>query len=252
MQSAPAERIAALKPKRRRTQFSLRALMALVLAICVPLAWSAVKLDAKRRERAALAGLGLMRPTVYIKPFSGQTRELEGGYCYDWALRGNDRPPGPRWLHALLGADFFGKVAIVQCYDPSMTDADLARLEAFPALKGLHILHAEISDAGLAHVGRLTELRNLNLTNVPITDDGLRHITGLKKLRGLRLGGRKSKLTDAGLAHLRQLKTLEVLVLSSKEHFSAAGLDKLQRDLPDCRIIFNWLSRDFPVRVLED
>lgn len=225
--------------------------MALVLAICLPLSWFAVKLDAKRRERAALAGLGLRSGNVSVKPFNGQTRDLEGGYCYDWALRGSARPPGPRWLHALLGADFLGQVAIVECYDPSLTDADLARLEAFPALQGLHILHAEISDAGLAHVGRLRELRNLSLTNVPITDYGLRHIAGLKKLRGLRLGGRKSKLTDAGLTHLRHLKKLEVLVLS-KKHFSPAGLSKLQRDLPDCRIILGYRSHDFPVRVLEE
>jgi len=46
--------------------------------------------------------------------------------------------------------------------------------------------------------------------------------------------------------------TEPILHDSVEKHFSAAGLAKLQQNLPDCRIIFDFWSHEFPVRVLDE
>jgi hypothetical protein len=155
-----AEQFASPRPKRRWFQFSLRGLLAMVFVLCLPLAWLAVKLDAKRRERAALAALGLAPSDVRVLPFAGQRREPNGHFHYDWFFKPDNEPPGPRWLRRLLGHDFFGIVVSLVVHDPAVSNADLEHLRSLPALRLLYVLNANITDAGLAHVGCLSELRN--------------------------------------------------------------------------------------------
>src|SRR5438046_1371084 len=79
----------------RWLQFSTKAMLVSVFVLSVPLAWLAVKREEKRNER---------RTVVEIE-------KLGGCAWYDCDLTGGDEPPGPRWLRALLGDDFFVRVA---------------------------------------------------------------------------------------------------------------------------------------------
>lgn len=232
-------------------QFSLRALLALVFAISTLLACLKCRLDAKRQEREALAALALRSPSGITARFNSQAHRYDRHFHYNWTAFGEAEPPGPSWLRTVVGDDFFADVFVVCCYDHSLTDADLAQLEALPALRSLFIVHAQISDAGLAHISRLKELRNLALINVPIGDEALRHIQGLTKLRGLQVIAHKGRMTDSGLAHLQSLKNLEVLILRRSE-FTEAGIARLQENLPNCHVLFRASSPEFPVPIYDE
>ncbi len=74
-----------LTPKRTWFQFRLRTLFALVAMLCIPLAWLALRLPEKRRERAAVA----------------MVNEFGGTVNYDWEGK-TAEPPGSKWLRVLL------------------------------------------------------------------------------------------------------------------------------------------------------
>ena len=99
-----------------------------------------------------------------------------------------------------------------------------------------------ITDASLAHISKLERLEVLWLYEAAqITDKGLAHIAKLTKLRSLVIGGGRDdlmKVTEKGLANLYGLKNLEFLFLNTAE-VTQAGIDKLQKALPNCQIKWN-------------
>jgi hypothetical protein len=69
-----------------------------------------------------------------------------------------------------------------------------------------------------------------------VTDAGLANLKGLGELQTLDLTG--TKVTDAGLVQLEGLGQLQYLYLHrSFTKVTAAGVAKLQRALPNCKII---------------
>ena len=80
-------------------------------------------------------------------------------------------PPGPAWLRALLGDDFFTDVADVFIVLPD--DAVLVHVGELRRLKKLGFcVGTEVTDAGLVHLRRLTQLQELNLDDTKVTDQG--------------------------------------------------------------------------------
>ena len=62
----------------------------------------------------------------------------------------------------------------VEITNPATSDADLARLKAFPHLQRLTAV-GKFTNAGLAHLAVLTDLETLQLASRRITDTGVAH-----------------------------------------------------------------------------
>ena len=70
-----------------------------------------------------------------------------------------------------------------------LTDAGLAKLAGFGALRRLNLSGTAITDAGLASLAKMGELRSLNLYGTGVTDAGLKHLAALPSLERLYLWG---------------------------------------------------------------
>ena len=187
------------KPKRRWLQFRLRTLLLIVAVLCVPLAWVGVRLNQKRRERAAVAAI----------------RDLNGYISYDWwDNAGKSTPPGPQWLRAIFGDDFFADVASIEIYNyRDLVDGDLVHLKVFKRLRTLSISGGSsklVTDAGVAFLTGMKDIERLLLCNMQLTDAGLSSIIkGMDRLTTLELDG--TDITDGGLAIVSHLPALETL-----------------------------------------
>ena len=205
---------------RRRFQFRLQTLLAVMLVLCVGLAWFANTLQRAQRQRRAVAEIiqlgGWVKYDYEISPVgSGFARGAE--------------PSEPKWLLRWLGRDFFhGVVYAAFCNRSELADDDLAWLEDLPRLTGLSIDRGQITDAGLAHVAKLSRLQNLTLAQIEITDAGLDELSDLKQLQSLNLFG--TRINGSGLDCLHGVPHLRQLNLA----YTQLADDELVR-LRDCR-----------------
>lgn len=122
-------------------------------------------------------------------------------------------------------------------HNRAVTDAGLVHLAGLTGLEELVLKATHITDIGLAHLRGLTALRKLQLAFTEVSDAGLVHLAGLTHLRELGLACHR--VTDDRLPyllpHLRRLTSLELLLLHP-DTTSEAGIKKLKRALPGCRI----------------
>ena len=115
-------------------------------------------------------------------------------------------------------------------------DADAATVKAIAD----HVAHLDFSkttvtDAAVEVVAAAPRLVRLDLHKTGVGDAALKHLKGLKNLRYLNLYG--TQVGDAGLAQLHDIKSLQnIYVWQSKA--SEQGVKKLQKALPDAKIIF--------------
>jgi hypothetical protein len=127
-----AKLVARLTPTRTWFQFRLRTLLLLVVAVAVPCGWLKWKLDAKRRERAAVE--------MVFRHGGGVLRE--------------DGVRGPEWICNLFGEDIFWSdvtLVIIENGD-SLTDADLRHFTAFPQLRELRLRDGSVGVIGIAEL----------------------------------------------------------------------------------------------------
>jgi internalin A len=191
---------------RLRVAMSLRALMALVLAIGGGLGWVAYRARVQREVVAA------------IKAAGGSV-----DYGWDWPEPRSYQPP--RWLMDALGPDYFGAVVSVNLVGNKADDALLARISRLDRLEHLFLYNSRsVTDAGLAHLQRLSRLEWLGLERTGVTGPGLIHLKGLSRLKELWLS--ELPITDADLAPLAGLTSLEILVLR-ETRLTDAGLKHL-------------------------
>jgi hypothetical protein len=215
---------------RLRFQFSILALLALMLAVAVPFSWLATQMEQARGQREVVDRIAKARGSV--------------SYDYERDPSGKPipaaKPPGPEWLRKLLGDDYFADVTVVgvgpsQVCDPTqISDAGLVHLKGLTQLQWLSLDCTMVSDAGLEHLKGLTQLQTLWLNGTKVSDAGLEHLKGLTQLQWLDLGG--TNVTDAGLEHLKGLTQLQGLVVAFTK-VTDAGVKKLQQALPKCHIV---------------
>jgi hypothetical protein len=264
-----------LKPKRSWLQYRLRTLFVLVVVIAAPCVLTAWKMDAKRRERTAVAFI-----------------ENDGGYCqYRWQREDQPHPPGSEWLRRLLGEDFFADVEEVRLdgsnetddvmnyvrdmthlrfltlRESQLTDEGLSNVERMNGLQELGLGCTHITDDGMKYLEGLTNLESVNLDVTQVSDTGLKHLEGLTRLKALSLF--HTHITDTGLNHLAKLTSLESLCLSltpitdsGLKHLyglielkdlqicctqvTESGVSELQKALPNCGIFIQVLVRPNP------
>jgi hypothetical protein len=82
------------------------------------------------------------------------------------------------------------------------TDADLARLAAFPHVEELLLADTGITDEGVAHLRHLPRLNYVDLSQTKVTRRGLASLSGLENLQLVRLEGTavtQDEIDDLGL-----------------------------------------------------
>jgi hypothetical protein len=206
------------KGKRRRFQFSLRTLLILTTALAVGSGWLGRKIDRKRKEREAIAGI-----------------EVAGGSVwYDYQQGPVAEPSGPGWLRGVLGDNFFSEVVKAHLVGNSIGDAGLANVKGLPHLRALELSGAYVNEAGLANLKDLTELELLDLSTTNVSNAELANIKDLPRLESLDLSS--TNVTDAGLLTLTGLSQLRVLKLSYTK-VTDAGFNEFRRALPNCQAI---------------
>jgi hypothetical protein len=226
---------------RLRFQFSLRSLLALMLAGSLPCSWLTCEL----------------REAIKQKDAADVICKLGGYVAYDYQrgaawLYVAAKPQffGPRWLWEWLGEDFFQWVEYVWLRGTRVTDADLPVLREFPRLRVAFVGVSNITDAGLKQIDgmsrlevlefgytkvtdagiqrlkdqRLDALRLLSAECVPLSDAVVASIASLPHLQALGLGG--TKVTDAALPHLARCNELEILELPLT-HITDLGLEQI-------------------------
>jgi hypothetical protein len=217
-----------------------------VVAMCVALlvacgvAWVWRGWHAEQPVVRQLAGLGVQ---VRFKPIARRPFGFLAGERYDGIGRRVDfvsfaYRTSPAEIESLdltplrqLKTVWFDQVPV--------TPRTVAMLGELKSLEVLIMDWAPVDDAGLAKLSGLTNLEFLDVKGSKITDAGMPYLKKLTRLRRLDLEA--TAITDAGLEHLAGLKSLELLGLGrvggdGSGRITPAGVDRLQRALPNVRI----------------
>ena len=153
---------------------------------------------------------------------------------YTFRIHDDIAPPGPRWLHAYVGRDFFVTATAVWLTADRPTDALLSYVGRLERLEELFLgSDATITDGQLKYLASLTRLKRLDLDRTNITDAGLEHLAGLSRLEFLKL--RNTAVTNAGLKQLAGLTRLRTLYLNDTP-VTRDGVEALRRTLPQLEV----------------
>jgi hypothetical protein len=111
----------------QRMKLTIRTFLIVITAIGI---WLGVLTDKAQRQRRAVTRI----------------REMGGWVAYDWQTTPHltSHPPGPTWLRAMVGDDFFQEVTVVTFWDTAATD--LSPLADLPHLKELSIPGPYVTD----------------------------------------------------------------------------------------------------------
>ncbi len=215
-----------------RFQYRLRTMFVLVAVAAMPCVWLAWKMEAKRKEQAAVAAIEKHGGKCEYRPL---VRGL-GGHWDDFCANVdkvflNDSENADEALKYVGALKHFRMLLL---RDSHVTDAGLSNVEGLNTLRDLWLDHTQITDTGLKHLGKLTNLDSLLLDGTQVTDAGLKHLKGLTRLNRLSL--RQTQVTDAGLEYLRALTGLEHLWITDTQ-ITDSGVSELHKALPHCRIM---------------
>jgi hypothetical protein len=217
--------------QRRWFRFSLRTLLILLSIFGI---WLGVRVNRARQQEHAVELI----------------QRAGGEVIYDFGLSGQIDPPGPKWLHNLIGDHYFVNVKRVSFGfsrqmrrgDSNVSDESIMVVTELPYIEELRILDTGVTTKGLAHVGRLkgkgltrftfgdihnevlgdgngvnhlgdlTSLESLVLINVPLGSDGLSFLSRLRNIQHLNLVG--AALENEDLRYVSPLNGLTQLILS--------------------------------------
>ena len=208
------------KSKRRWLRFSLRSMLLLVVVIAIPIAW---KVNRARNQRVVVAELEKLNADLI---YDYQIVATNGVRSYDFYAP----PPGPKWLTALLGKEYFVEVRKVCADGAAVTNETLALIAKLPDIEQVELVNLDsepgITDDGLVHFSKMQSLQAIVLHSNRISGVGLEHLTGLKRLTTLMAIGWN---TDASLEHVSKLKSLEDLSLIEVRRITEKGLAQIAK-----------------------
>jgi len=167
---------AALKPKRRWFQFSLRTLFVVMTVFAV---WLGLRVHEGRKQQRAIAVI----------------EELSGRYFYYYdadphyqtsmammLMVSTGEPPAgtvrPQWLRRWVPDEYLADIVWV------------------------NVGYRRATDEHLRAIGALKSLRRLDLTQTDVTDEGLQHLYGCKRLEEVYLVN--SEVTEQGVGELQE------------------------------------------------
>lgn len=237
-------------PERRRAQFSLGTLLALVTLFCV---WLGLLVNRAHLQRDAVVALRSIGAHVTYD------HELGRDPTDDPVEDDDEAPPRPWGLRDWLGVDMVRNVEAVEFSaadgvpEARFGDADAAHLRAFPRLKVLTLYGSEVTSRGLRclealpllqelslvgsclndppeaqlameRIGKCRSLKGLMLMGQHVTNTAVAEIAGLPKLRWLNLS--YTAISDEGLKEIGKIKSLESLSVEDTR-VTDAGLKEL-------------------------
>lgn len=174
---------------KRHFRFSLSTLLVLTTILCLFLG---VKVRQLRLQRLA---------TTWVLDHGGTIVYERQVMDQPHVSRPDVGPPGPKWLRAVIGDDYFDTPYGIQFLrDPV---GDISQLRSFPTLRTLAIYGDEVDD-----------------------------ITPLAELRELEALGLRCH-SDCDLSPLKGLEKLRILVVCGASYQQIEGLKK---DMPHCEI----------------
>lgn len=213
---------------RPRRWFRLRLGVLLLAAALIPAGiGGALRVNTVLDQKAALAAIQQRGGTVWYdyERAADEPDIIEFSPRHEREAR---TPPGPSWLRASLGDDFYRRVIRVDFVESGISDNDLSQLKdhlgALPRLEAVYLEEEKVTDAGMRHLANLDQLRSISLYGFPLSDDGIAHFADLPKLRRLDL--RWTEITDDGLLTLSRMAELERLYIWS-DRITDAGLEHL-------------------------
>lgn len=170
----------------RWMQFSVRTLLLVVVAVCVPLGWLASKRSERRAEQSA---------AIAIEKLGGHVGDNLDPFR-------DDSLPGPALLRFILGDDFFVRVRNVWLNNRmEVSDAALEPLDSLPHVEVLSLEATSISDAGLRRLQRMRGLKHLCLNETRVSDAGIGALKRLRRLETLEI--ENTLVTARGVAELQ-------------------------------------------------
>jgi hypothetical protein len=172
---------------KRRLQFGLATILAVVFVVAFPLAWLASDLRQSKLEATLAAAI-----------------EAEGGTV--------DRPiflNGPTMVDKML-ISVFGIDFVLPVWQVKLSRANnLDRLRSFHSLQSIDLDYASLTDDDLESITGLPRLTDLSLSHTLLTDKGLETLATISQLQTLYMDG--TEVTDIGLRRLAPLRELEIL-----------------------------------------
>jgi hypothetical protein len=232
---------------RRRFQFGIRTLLALVVVVALPCSWLAIEVKGAKAQAAAVAAIKAAGGSA---TYDFETDESNG-------LLRNSEAKWPSWVRNILENDLCSSVdgvglcrtrvtgkwlenlsdlreiRALNLAGTQISDADLEGLRHWPKIRNLFLDYDDISDRGLERVQALHQLQVLSLNGTRITDDALKYVANLRRLRHLNLPF--TGITDNGLKHLEGSTQLTELRLTGTK-VTAEGVRELQQALPNCKV----------------
>ncbi len=199
-------------PKRRRFQFSLRALVVFTAIVAIGLSFalcfrgwlyeSEPVLDAVRRHGGTARSSYALRNGKSAPAWMGRLgrRMLE--------LRVENLDDSDEAMRYIAGIGSLQRLT----FDRSvLTCNGMVSLAAMSQLACLEFRRTRLPNSALSHVAKLTGLRRLSLVQSHIGDEPLRWIGGLNNLESLALD--HTEVTDQGLVLLSRMVQLEAVAL---------------------------------------
>ena len=137
------------KRKRRWMRFSLRSFLIVVTILCVFIGWYVYRVDQQKKAvRWVLKHGGAIRYDYQVDS--------------DGRLLDDSQPPGPKWLHSILGVDYFASVVTVNFTFTSVSD--LTPLASLTNLEWLYLDVTPVNDltplSGLKNLNVITRIEN--------------------------------------------------------------------------------------------
>jgi len=238
--------------RRRWYQFGLGTMLGLMTLLAVWLGWHANRAHRQLVVAERVVALG----GLVLYDFQ-LARDSMGRYIFEPTATSSY----PSWFIRLAGLDFPHRLILVDLSDSSASDEDLLWIGKVTSIENLNLNRTKISSEGLRHLTGLSNLQLLGLAQTEIDDRGVEHLACHGKLWSLMLdetkvtddglvhlermtdltewlGLSKTKVSDVGLVHLRACKSLRHLNLLGTQ-VTTAGVQDLQRSLPNAEISFN-------------
>lgn len=213
-------------PNRWR-QFSLRALMVLILLCAIGLLLWNRYVEPARRSQRLIAEVERLGGAVRAEAYDTSWSEIVFGKGYFIEIRELALPKAridDDWLKHLQDTPRLSSLGLSHT---AIGDAGLVHLRGLKELESLWLDHTKVTDAGLAPLEPLTQLKQLSLRGCRITDDGLGCLKNMTELEVLNL--MDTMVSDTGIARLNGLAKLEILALDNTNvtHASLPHLKKL-------------------------
>jgi hypothetical protein len=163
---------------RWRSQFSLRSLLLSAVVVALPCSWMAVEIRAARNQQETVELVrrrgGFITYDYQLDAFGNleSARVPPVDYGRRRHLRAEDLmgpgvPYGPRWLHSVLGDDFFASVVRIQIY--WFYGSELPPSDLVPG--SIFTIPNQLSEADMKQISSLSHLSELDLRRAAFASD---------------------------------------------------------------------------------